>query len=64
MDERVEVSYGLAENEDERLKQMVRILSDGVWAYLKRRGLSTTTGSPNATHRAGTGTGLGRGEDS
>ena len=36
---KVEVSYEPGADEDERLKQVAHILSDGLWAYLKRRGL-------------------------
>jgi len=37
--EKVEVSYRPGADEDERLRQVVQILSEGVYAYLKRRGL-------------------------
>jgi hypothetical protein len=36
---KVEVSYRAGVDEDERLKQVAQILSEAVYAYLKRRGL-------------------------
>ena len=45
---RVETDYRDAPNEAERLEKIGQILAEGVYAYLKRRGLLTTKGAQTA----------------
>lgn len=52
MNEKVEVSYRPVADEDERLRQVARILSDGVWAYLVKRGLLGRANSPGQAQAA------------
>jgi len=39
MDYKIEISYSEVENEQERQKKIIDILSEGVYAYLKKSGL-------------------------